>query len=308
MKNLVLSMLAIASITAMNSCSSESDPINEVTGGDNVEIKLNAGTIGIETKAPIKDLTNLSAGKIGIYAIDDNTWTASPRINNQSSATDGLGAITFDDSKKYYYPSTGSVNFYAYYPYSESITASGEGTAPSLGFTITGEEDLMYATSVSGDKNTPPTDELNFNHVLTQIQFNVKAGTIPAGIKLLSIKVIDVNDKGVMDITTGTLSGWGKSTADVTIDAKVTGSPVIDNTAADAGSPIMLQPGQANFKIEVVTDMGTYTDIEIKPEGGDAGFLAGKAYDVLLTFNATEIAVKAAVTPWAEGTGSGAVQ
>ena len=42
MKNLVVSMLAIASISVLSSCSNESDVIDEVTGGnqDKVEIKL----------------------------------------------------------------------------------------------------------------------------------------------------------------------------------------------------------------------------------------------------------------------------
>lgn len=310
MKNLVLSMLAIASISVLSSCSSENDVIDEVTGGDQVEIKLNAGTIDVKTKAPIIDLAGLatSGNKIGIYAIDDNTWTATPRIANQSSSTDASGNITFDDSKKYYYPGTGDVNFYAYFPYEgTNITAPSEGTAPSVSFTITGQEDLMYATSVSGNKTTPPTTALQFNHALTQIQFKVKAGTIPNDVTLTSIKVTGVNDQGKMDITTGTLSEWKKS-GSAAFDASVTGTPTIA-TEASVGSPIMLQPEQTSFTIEVVTSMGTYSNISITPTGGDSQFAVGKAYNVLLTFNATEITVKADVTTWTpNGTGEGKVE
>lgn len=55
MKNLVLSMLAIASISVLSSCSNESDVIDEVTGGnqDKVEIKVAAGVLKAETKAPV---------------------------------------------------------------------------------------------------------------------------------------------------------------------------------------------------------------------------------------------------------------
>ena len=47
MKNLVVSMLAIASISVLSSCSNESDVIDEVTGGnqDKVEIKVAAGVL-----------------------------------------------------------------------------------------------------------------------------------------------------------------------------------------------------------------------------------------------------------------------
>ncbi|WP_298551799.1 fimbrillin family protein [uncultured Parabacteroides sp.] len=312
MKSLVLSMLAIASMAAMSSCSNENDVIDDVTGGnqDKVEIKLSAGTIGVETKAPIVDLTGLanSDQKIGIYAIDDNTWTATPRIANQSSSTNTSGNITFDDSKKYYYPGTGDVNFYAYFPYEGTdITAPSEGTAPSVSFTITGQEDLMYATPVSGNKTTPPANTLKFNHALTQIQFKVKAGSIPNDVTLTSIKVTGVNDQCKMDIATGALSAWGKSKS-AKFDASVTGTLTIGEEAT-VGSPIMLQPEQTSFKIEVVTSMGTYSDISITPTGGDSKFAAGKSYNVLLTFNATGIDVKADITAWTpNGTGEGTVE
>ena len=97
MKSLALSMLAIASIAAMSSCSSENDPVDEVIAGnqEKVEIKLSAGTIGVETKAPIINLEGLanSDKKIGIYAIDGTGWTATPRIANQSSSTNTSGDI-----------------------------------------------------------------------------------------------------------------------------------------------------------------------------------------------------------------------
>lgn len=61
MKNLVVSMLAIASISVLSSCSNESDVIDEVTGGnqDKVEIKLSAGVI--LTKTPIENGTDGNA-------------------------------------------------------------------------------------------------------------------------------------------------------------------------------------------------------------------------------------------------------
>lgn len=306
MKNLVLSMLAMASISVLSSCSSENDVIDEVTGGDQVEIKLNAGTIDVETKAPITSLNDLVSKKIGIYAIDGAIWTTTPRINNQSSETANDGTITFDGSKKYYYPSTGDVNFYAYYPYNASVTGPTEGDAPSVEFTITGQEDYMYATSVSGNKDAAPTTALTFNHVLTQIQFKVKAGTIPNDVTLTSIKVTGANDKCSMNIANGTLGTWSSSGA--AIDASVTGTPTIGEET-NVGSPIMLQPEQTEFTIEVVTSMGTYSGIKISPTGDDSKFVAGKAYNVLLTFNATEIAVKTDVTAWTlNGSGAGTVE
>lgn len=53
MKTLVLSMISIAAtVAAMTACTSESDPINDITNPKDakVEIKLNAGVVNVETK------------------------------------------------------------------------------------------------------------------------------------------------------------------------------------------------------------------------------------------------------------------
>ena len=64
MKTLVLSMISIAAtVAAMTACTSESDPINDITNPKDakVEIKLNAGVLGVETKAAITTSTTFIA-------------------------------------------------------------------------------------------------------------------------------------------------------------------------------------------------------------------------------------------------------
>ena len=72
MKNLIISMLAMA---AMVSCTSENDPINEVTNNDKPTPVVFGQSISLVTKAPITG--NLLANtKIGIWAQEYTTTPA----------------------------------------------------------------------------------------------------------------------------------------------------------------------------------------------------------------------------------------
>lgn len=88
MKSLVLSMLAIASMAAMSSCSSENDPVDEVINAGNqekVEIKIAAGVLKAETKAPVDDSTPTT---VSILRKDGNgAWDATNPISVAISGT-----------------------------------------------------------------------------------------------------------------------------------------------------------------------------------------------------------------------------
>ena len=116
MKNLVVSMLAIASISVLSSCSNESDVIDEVTGGnqDKVEIKLSAGVI--LTKTPIENGTDGNANyptttvPLQIVAAPDAplaVWTDVATVaSTPQLSTDGK--IDFTNATKLYYNANAS--------------------------------------------------------------------------------------------------------------------------------------------------------------------------------------------------------
>ena len=74
-----------------------------------------------------------------------------------------------------------SVEFCAYHPYAPVGTSSegrffveapASGHAPVLHFSLSGREDVMFATPVTGSRNSRPQG-LEFRHVLTQLRFQV---------------------------------------------------------------------------------------------------------------------------------------
>ncbi len=305
---------------ALTSCSNDENPQID----SDAVIRLGAGVV--TTKAPINDLAGLSAmgTNVGIYAVPSvGTWTATQLMQNvQTTAIDPTtGAISWEPGI-YYYPTDGSsLNFYGYYPFAAEgttgnnyVTASDGTNAPKLNFTIDGTQDIMYATSVTGNKSTAP-GKLTFNHALTQIHFLALKGTADAGTTIKSISVKKANSQSTMDITDGTLGTWATpSTFNALVNATVT-IPQLP-TEITGATPLMVQPGLSEMLIDVTTALNgtetTFNDIKIKPEG-DVQFKAGTSYAITLTFNSkvsqTPIQISADVTPWLNsGKGNGTVQ
>ena len=112
MKNLILSMLAMA---AMVSCTNENDPIDEVnpTGNNKVEIKLTAGVLKAETRAAVTG-NNLEGVQILRKDGKDDTgnWNTPFSVN----ITDATSNI-FTGNAQYYSPNGEEHTYFAgYYP------------------------------------------------------------------------------------------------------------------------------------------------------------------------------------------------
>ena len=139
---------------------------NLLPANDAVPIAILVKEDRISTRAPVT-AANLNISNVGIYGVpESNTsgvfpWAASLPLLNLSPATysSGNGQITF--SPKVYYPDGGRrLKFYGYHPKTTAasgnnyITAPGNGIAPVFNFTLTGQEDIMYATSTPYGSNT----------------------------------------------------------------------------------------------------------------------------------------------------------
>ena len=192
MKSLVLSMLAIASMAAMSSCSSDNDVIDEVTGGiqDKVEIKLNAGVVGIETKAVITNSDNFTPSIVGWNATTKPTaaatapvWTTTP---NAAIAGNASGvAITLTEKQYYEGEATQHAYIRGYFP-------TGTSTGGAVSFENTaGDQDVMMTEIVdAGTRDNAQTAALTFAHKLSQLNFKVqKDATLQGDVTLTSITV-----------------------------------------------------------------------------------------------------------------------
>lgn len=316
MKKLIFSMLAMA---AMVSCSNEGDPINEVNppvDGEKVEIKINAGVVGVETKAPVT-AWDTNTGTEVQFAMGTSTGSYSADWYATITGTGGTIQFKEDDAyaenKSYYYDQDGTVSTFliGFYPKATRTNNNVVYTIPAAG-----SDDIMVSDEQSGNKVTT-MPELTFSHLLTQLKFKVAAKTgFPADYVVKSIILKGTKRTATLDLSVKTLIFTSLAEGD-DITVLSNGTISIATTAEDAGEPIMVQPEQT-MTLDIVAGLSgnsnadrTYTDIAFKTAGENSqeeAAKAGKAYTVALSFSDKEVVATASLTEWDNtGTGSGDV-
>lgn len=233
------------------------------------------------TRAPVTSITATNISSVGIYGVSEGTtsgqfpWTTTPFASNLVPT--GITGSQLSFASKLYYPMGGKrVKFYGYYPRTTTtsganyITPPGNGTAPVLNFTLTGQEDIMQAVTTPSSSINPATAALNFNHKLTQIILNVP---LLSGV-LSGIKITGVKNQGSMNIETG-LVQYGSSTADFPLS--VVGLLPASTVAVmvPAGVPSYTVVVEVTILVTLVKN--TYL---IKPTVGN--FLPGVIYTISL--------------------------
>lgn len=290
-------LLAVTAVLAITGCSQNEDEV--IINNDNpVEINLNGG---VEATAVSRAAVNPGQALSGIQFVrvdGDEIGTLSDfntvKITGSMKADDG--AITFESAQ--YYPSNGSTkaNILGFYPVATSI-AAGVAT-----MTITGDEDVLYASAVSGSKKNPIATSLSFQHKLTQFKFVVKrdGSSTDADIADVNVAIKNVNTVFKMGLVNGALSDWGTPISTITPITNATAS--VTGTVETAG--FMLEPNLTSLVLDVSATGYDSSDVTIT--GTDGGkFEMGKAYTITLTFKGKSITPSGAIADWTTGTSGG---
>lgn len=297
MKKMLLSVLA--SLFLLVSCNKDKEDTSPVIGDSQIRPSAEV----VETKAPINSGFTTDFG-IGIYARGSD-WLAGSTanwINNDSATVAGAAghAITFAHGP-YYYPTDGStLNFFAFSPQAAETTAATAGGSPVVTHNITGQQDVMWATStgykVGSAAATNPV--LAFNHQLTQLQFTFKAGTgFPAsGDSVVSLLVKAQPTTVAMTVETGACVFSGSADMQA-----LSGNVAITALGTNANSPVMtnISAGTYLLDIEVKPTVGanvTYSGVPVTLTS-----VIGSAHMITLTFNATTVTATATVVDWVTG-------
>ncbi len=228
--------MAAATAVALSSCSK-----NEVfETPDDLKNEISLSTyVGTTTKAVATTSTNFTEFVLSAYYTVSSSTSA--YINAQGytgsiSAYDTASSFTADNSAKYYWPTSGSMDFYGYTPktdtsgsakYTVTYTAptytSGYiSTDATLAYTpsttIGNQIDLLVATPVTQTCPTPGSTasavNLAFTHALTQIAFNVKGGDTAFDYHVKSIKINNVRSVGTYTMKSSD-SAWSEPTTPI---------------------------------------------------------------------------------------------
>lgn len=307
MKTFVLSMISIAAtVAAMTACTSESDEINEVVEAK-VPIELNAGVMEITTKAAINKGEAFDAKVIASLTSKTYStleWTAADAGNISVNAG---GTVTFTPTQ--YYPADGKDI------YMVGIAPRPTGTISNgtIDYTITGEQDIMFANEISGSKtkNGKADKELAFEHLLTQLKIKVIAENqeaINAWGTITSIDVVDAATVLTLNLNDGTIDeATAPEKKNLSLQGFTTAMPIPSSIATDAGYSMVLPKTTGNYQLLVKTSNNN-TGATITPTNLTK-LDASTAYEITLTFKATNVDVTASAGEWiTDKTGAGTVQ
>jgi len=335
-------MFLLLAVAAMASCSKSE--LVERPAGD-VEIMAKSNALSVTTKAPFDGPISSTApftAKVFVsnttadYKTLLNTDTQMDFVNNASD-NKPIGFTT----TKAYYPADGStVYLCGAYPYTAGVWDFATGTN-NLQANLDGKTDLMIAKEETSDKasaqaGTYPT--LTFEHLLTKLSVSVVAedqAAIDAWGKITDMYLTKQNQNDLNSIVL-VAAGSDVATAAPTYQANSAGKNLTslacyeiaaDGTYGDtayAGTTLtttetavaysLVQPviaTEKHYTLVVKTENHTAeypVDVTLKQTGDTNVFTdstRGYAFNVKLTFKASEIKALATVTAWKDGGNTG---
>lgn len=310
-------LMVLTGVIALSGCSKDSFSDKPLKAG---EISFESGIL---TKGgPVTGTQFASGAEVGVYTLENPggtpTWTDATEgstnnllMNNIACTANGSGGLTYGPAKLY--KDGAKYSFFAYYPYTSTITAPSAGQSPKLActFNTTPSEqvDYMYATPL---ENQTPTDNaklLKFNHALTQITVKVVNGTEKA-ITLNSLKV-KAPSGATLNISNGVWSSPGGE-ATYNLYGPATTQSIAVSSSFSIPQQLMLLPvdnGGAAYKFDMnvtVAGESSATDKTNQtltlPSGG---MQAGYSYEYTITYGSSSIQLSTSVVEWQHVSGPG---
>lgn len=337
MKKVFLSALAIA---AMASCS-KTELSNTPDGS--VEIKAKSTALSISTKSPYEGTIssgNPLTAQVLVSKTDGN-YTLRYCDGEMTFSDDDTTEASFATPQ--YYPADGSVLYLCgLYP----SDLGGWGTVTeSASRTFDGKTDIMAAAQQQSSKSEAQTGTyptMQFKHLLTKLVVKLVAeddAAVTAWGNVTDISLVEVNgsqkpySKVEVTLQDGTaVTGSAFSTTvknfsfytmtenaynDVAFSAQTL---ALTKTAANAAYSLVAPitaTGTGDFKLKITTQKDAESplvnevavDLKDTSSSTFTGDTQGKAFEITLTFKATEIQAKASVKEWGKaGTATGEIK
>lgn len=293
MKTKNLLSIACVALLAFSGCSN--DDGSDFNGLDKKYIKFDAGieSQGNAYKTRASGTTWGSGDAIGIYMTTAGasltTGSIVDNANNIKHTTPGDGVFSAATTG-IKFPTSGSVDFIAYYPYQTSIT----GYAYPINVADQSDLakiDLLYSNNAKNASKTSPTVALDFKHKLSQLVLNITAGDGISSLSGLSLSVSGLITDGSFNLTNAAITK-GSTKTTFAAPVKVTTGAVVN---------AILVPGDnlSNGKLTFALSGKTY---EWTPASQVLD--SGKKYTYSIQISTTGVVVvnpSATIQDWEEG-------
>jgi hypothetical protein len=284
-----LSMAATVAATAMmmTSCGNDNEAVNN---NDRVAVRFSSGIADVQTRAA--DQSWAANDQIGIYMIKNGaSLTAANILENADNrlyqaATTGT-TVSFTPATAgtdIYYPTSESVQFIAYYPYTTPITGyklpinlSVQTSQPAI--------DVLYAPADATYSKTSGAVNLPFVHKLVKLVFNISNATgVTETLTGLTVNISDQKIAGELNLADGVVTASGAATN--TIAAVV----ATEGTTAEA----IVLAGNQSGQITFTKSNGDVFTATIP----SATFVGGNKYTYTVILTKTAATVTGTITDW----------
>lgn len=226
-------------------------------------------------------------------------------FDNEAVDSDDAGKLNFGNTQYYPADAKEKLFFYAYSPVvgTEGYTAGTASDAPTVTWTIDGQQDILWAKADGGigkvsAGETQPQPKFEFEHKLKQVRFKlVKGKGFSDNIEATSVQITNCRTQVSLDLVTGKLSFSGEAKQSVGLRGSY---PIKIAYEAEEIGGVLCQAGETELQIEVVAQGITYkaaVTLQSNKEDVTAGD-AGVSHLVTLTFIGTQILPTATITDW----------
>ncbi|MCD7851773.1 MAG: fimbrillin family protein [Parabacteroides sp.] len=267
----------------------------EVTPSQTIHFSTRIQTL--TTKAIITDAALPANSQIGIFSWghhknDGNVNTTLRKDLTNTLYTQEAGSNELIAAVDGHYPINPDtlLNFYAYYPY----TQSGSNTPGSIPFDLSKQEDIMWATPVLNRSKATSEETVNlaFNHLLSAITIKFeKADDIKETMILESISLAGYSPIIQLDIQTG----------------KLTQTATESNYTFIKDQHIEIVPEQKTIITDCLLFPVAKPIFVVRMSGKDyriestKAFEAGKKQTYEFTLQAKDIHLSGSINPWENG-------
>ena len=334
MKTKIFSLCALVAAVGLTSCNN--DPGTD-KGDGSLDILLNSA-LNVTTKGPVSKAPVTTSAWTYIagweFAQQGNTYVENYETN-PTWISGGLVQVRVDANTDYpitlepvqQYNADGTTRTYikGWYPAGEGVDSLTIATGDEDN-TVTGNisgsikladedapdgtVDVLYATAIYGDATNRISDPLVFNHMTTQIKFEVVGteGLNPAA-ELTALTLTGARGPISLDLTGDSVVWNTKPQEFELLGADAVVVPHADSAAVAVGQPLMVKPeAMGVLKIDAMVDVDgdggkapkEYSD-EVLTPGNMAAFMQGYAYTIRLRVSENGIELDGYIVDWISG-------
>ena len=266
-------LFALSTALIVTSCADD-----ETLQGDNVsnqEISFHPSVTKNVTRAVEATTANLTSFKLSAFQTGRNNWMSDVLYT-------GSGNNWSTDKGKFFWPSSGDLNFYCYAPDapgkegSFTINASSQklnGFVPNT--TAATQQDFIYAKATGSLANNGTSGlDVNFQHALSEISVQAKNDNKAYTVEVSGVKLGNIVYKGDFSFpsVSGDAAAWSLSTDKAAYVTEWTTANKLSSTVSSldaANVPFMLIPQQLTDNAKAVDGSYIALKVKITMQGGD---------------------------------------